>query len=179
MKVNGIIGIKSVTKGMVNGKKCYQGVAVFKIYNDEKEIRFLCNILNEKQEQFYDNYLMQPGKSGYANCTLNADQNNFYLQIEEFQFGSIKFNTGMQQNNYGQQQRYQNNYGSQQNNGGYYNQQQNSGYGFGQSNSIEISSPNDDNFNFANFNKNTKPEEETIRETVPNADFWGGMGITK
>lgn len=156
MNINGILAIKSVRKSQnENGRTVYMGEAVFKDFANFINMPFMLTALSDKAANFYDSYIMQPGKSGYAVGKISVGQNGIYLNLDSMEFGSLKLegsnNQNQQQNNYNkpQQQRPQE----------------------------PIIEDNSQGFNFNNFNQNNSTSSETSNglNNTAGQGFWNNF----
>lgn len=158
MNINGVMAIKSVRKSQnENGRTMYTGEAVFKDFANFISMPFMLVVNNDKAVNFYDSYIMQPGKSGYASGKLSTGQNGVYLNLDSMEFGSLKID-GANNN---------------QTNGGY----QKNNYQNQQPKQEPVIENNSSGFNFNNFN-NQNNNNETSSNGMPSGSgqsFWGNF----
>lgn len=160
MNINGVIAIKSVRKSQnENGRTMYTGEAVFKDFASFITMPFMLAISNDKAINFYDTYIMQPGKSGYATGKISTGQNGIYLNLDSVEFGSLKIeqtNSNNQNNNY---------------NNNYNNQKQN----YQQNKNEPVIENNGGGFNFNNFNNQNNDSSSNGISTSSGQGFWGNF----
>lgn len=158
MNVTGVIAIKSVRKSQnENGRTVYTGEAVFKDFANMITMPFMLQPTNDKAINFYDTYLMQPGKSGYCSGKLSSSPKGVYLNLDSMEFGSLKLE------------------GTGGNSNGNYQKPQT---GYQQTKQPIIETPTT-GFNFGSMAQGMGQQQEEMtpsKETVASgSSFWGGL----